>query len=332
MQRQVDNAMDGVIAAGRTSPQEVGRDSDAIDTGGGWSTFDSFVGRSLQTLEDTANLYGAIAYMQRIEGEKHLVFITGRGLRLRYLEDYRDISALAADARVALDVVQSGFGNVLQATAMRTLSEDTGGVSSIADYGQVALDRVDATTRTGYLLGYYPTNIRKNAEYRKIRVSVNRPGVTAVYRHGYRASDEIPTFDRREYITKYRLQAALARSDEIKDIPVKLKVSVGPVEGHHEAAIEARVDPTRIAFEESGGAYKADLDVAVVAMDDRHEVVGGRTQTLSVKIPNEAFARAQKEGIAISLHLPVSAGTRYVRFIVYDYASDLLGAVGSYVF
>ncbi len=46
-----------------------------------WSAFDQFAARTATTLQDVGNLYTAIAFMQRMPGKKHLVFVTENGLR-----------------------------------------------------------------------------------------------------------------------------------------------------------------------------------------------------------------------------------------------------------
>jgi hypothetical protein len=68
--------------------------------------FDEYVEKNLQTMQDLGNLYTGIAYMRYLDGEKHLVFITERGLFLPRLEDDKSIAALANDSRVAIDVIQ----------------------------------------------------------------------------------------------------------------------------------------------------------------------------------------------------------------------------------
>jgi VWFA-related protein len=332
--KQTDNALDNMVAAGRIRPaEESGRMAPDVMPGTEWEAFDGFAGRNMQTLDDTKNLYAAIAYMQRLEGEKHLVFLTPGGLNLQHLEDYDQISAMAADARVALDVVWSGFGGALQMKAMRGLSEDTGGVSSIAEYGQVALDRVDITTRTGYLLGYYPSNTRRNGDYRRIRVSVNRPGVTVLFRHGYRASDEIPAFNRRDYITQFRMEAAARRTDDIKDIGVKMHATLAVTNGRNEVAVEAVIDPSHLAFHVQEGLHVGRFEIAVVAMDSTRQILSSsENHTMAPQFTDERFARIQKEGVSCTVRMPVPSGTRYVRFIVYDYEADLVGTAGTSVF
>ena len=71
------------------------------------TTLDEFLGTAAQTRQDTTNLYLGIEYMRRIEGEKHLVFVSPGGLTLPRADNDRDIAWQAADARVAMDIVHT---------------------------------------------------------------------------------------------------------------------------------------------------------------------------------------------------------------------------------
>jgi hypothetical protein len=74
---------------------------------------------------------------------------------------------------------------------LRTIAELTGGTRGLLEKGQVALDRVDALTRNGYLLGCGSSQAVWNGSYRKLVVKVNRPDVTVLHRHGYHREPEM---------------------------------------------------------------------------------------------------------------------------------------------
>jgi hypothetical protein len=183
------------------------------------------------------------------------------------------------------------------------------------------------------VIGYYPSNPRRNGEYRTIRVTVNRPGVTVLHRHSYRASDEIPAFDRRAYITQFRMQAAAAHASDINDIPVKVQASVAPVKGgQFEVTVNAVIDPSRLTFVLQDGLYVGRLEVAVVATSTSREVIAGVNHSLVPQFTAERFAAIQKEGLRCTVRMAVPSGSRHVRFIVYDYEADLVGSAGTWVF
>jgi VWFA-related protein len=332
-QKGVDDAIEGVIAANRATPENAAAMAPPAVTD--WSTFDSFVAEIAQTLQDAGNLYAAIAYMRRLEGEKHLVFVTEAGMQLPRVEDDTDLARVAADGRVVIDIVQTGgVMDVLAARALRNISEPTGGLASISEYSQPALDRLDTATRAGYLLGYYPSNTKWDGTYRNITIKVNRPDVTVLFRHGYHGHTVIPEFDRREYITRYRVEAAASYRKDVKDIGVKLSASLGTVNGQTVVNVDARVDPAHLYFNIRNGVRFGRVDIAVVAMDEKRAILGGTYKKMAAHLEYDkaTFEIVRKQGIPCQVQVRVPSGSRYVRVVIYDYMADLVGTASTWLF
>ena len=139
------------------------------------------------------------------------MLFTESGLRLWRREDNFNLANAASDARIALDTIHTGGiagppppryvdmnGTLIDAAAaehrggrspraspyedLRAISELTGGVATAFRKGSDALDRLDRSTRFQYLLGYYPANTNWDGKFRKLTVTVKRPGVTVLYR------------------------------------------------------------------------------------------------------------------------------------------------------
>jgi VWFA-related protein len=70
--------------------------------------FDEFISSNAQTTQDLQNLYTAIEYLRYVEGEKHLLFFSEKGLFLPRLEHDQSLAAMANDARVTVDTFQTG--------------------------------------------------------------------------------------------------------------------------------------------------------------------------------------------------------------------------------
>ena len=296
-----------------------------------WSAFDAFVAQNVQTMQDAGNLYAAIAFMQRIEGEKHLVFVTEYGLNLPRYDDDRALARVAADSRVAIDVLQTGgIVDALTAGALRTLSELTGGMASISEYSRPALERLDVATRSGYVLGYYPSNARWDGAFRSITVKVNRPGVTLVYRRGYNARVVAPGFDGLEYATRFRMEGAATFAEDVKDIGVTLTASLATVDKQTFVDVSAQIDAAAIRFENSDGVNVGRITIAVVPMDAKRTIIGGKykRQVAHLNYDDETLALVRRIGIPYDARLPVPAGTRFVRVIVYDPLADRVGSAG----
>lgn len=77
-----------------------------------------------------------------------------------------------------------------QATA-----RESGGLFASVRTAEQQLSRLDAVTRSGYLLGYVPSNPNMDGKYRQIEIKVDRKDVTLVYRRGYTARPDPPPVD-----------------------------------------------------------------------------------------------------------------------------------------
>jgi len=306
-------------------------------------SLEEFVSSTAQTLQDLGNIYAGIAYLRHFEGEKHIVFFTERGLTLPRLEEDELLAAAANDARVAIDTIETGgiyvgqtggalaegrWNQTFAFKTLRTIAELTGGVSSIAESGATAMARLDDVTRTGYLLGYYPTNGNWDGRYRKVQVKVSRPGVNVHYRHGYFGRKDLTTFNRREFVTADRIRAAASFRREITDIRLKVEASMGRAEDGrgYEISVGVNIDPSKLAFTFIEGVHAGRISIAVFCWDDRGNALGNSMQTADLKLKDELFKQILGAGIPYKAQFPVTPGVRSVRVVVYDAKADLIGS------
>jgi len=308
---------------------------------------DEFVSRNAQTLQDLSSIYACIEYLRHFDGEKRLVFLTERGLWLPRREEDEFLARVANDARVALDTFQTGgvrpqvgggptaggWDETFAFKVLRTIAEETGGVSSIAENGTLAMDRINASTLTGYQIGYYPANGNWDGAYRKITVKVTRPGTTVLYRHGYFARRDIAAFNRRNFITRQRITSAITFRREISDIKLKLNAGISKAESGsgYVLKIQLKIDPTNLAFTVENGVHVGRVDIAIMATDQGGRVMANNYQNADVKIPDDVFQKIKKDGIAYNATIPISPSARNVRVVVYDYKADLIGRVDTTV-
>jgi VWFA-related protein len=332
LRNEQEAIIQSMIDAGRAGPESAGAAGPlpALD----WSGFDTFVAQNVQTMRDAGNLYAAIAFMQRIEGEKHLVFVTEYGFQLPRWDDERDLARVAADSRVAIDVLQTGgVVSPLMAGTLRTLSEVSGGMASISECSRPALARLDEATTSSYLLGYYPSNTRWDGAFRSISVKVNRPGVTLAYRRGYNARVALPGFDRFDYAARFRVEGAASYAEDVKDIAVTLAASLAGEGKQTFVVVSAQIDPAALHFDVRNGIFVGQILIAVVPMDSRRAIIGGKykRQVAHLQYDSETLALVRKIGIPYDARLPVPAETRFIRVIVYDATADRVGTASANV-
>lgn len=319
-------------------------------------SFDDYVAAQIPLMQDLGNLYSGIEYMRHLDGEKHLAFVTPRGIPLPRAENEINFAQVASDARVAVHILYTAgtvgsppprfvaspnggraidmravpnpaavFGQTFVVQGLRRVADLTGGQLTAFRAGDKAFDKLDQNTRFQYLLGYYPTNPVMNGAFRRIEVRVNRPGVTVLYRRGYYATPQLVPLDRREFQTFSRISAAGRYSEPLNDIKITLKEPAVAV-GASEMTVDGSIDVSRVKFELVEGRYAAALDIAIYAGSERESVVGDTLKKVELRLPEEMYRGALREGASFSARIPLSADPEFVKVIVYDYASDLLGS------
>jgi VWFA-related protein len=320
-------------------------------------SFDDYVERQTEQFQDLAALFSGIDYLRRMEGEKHVTFLTPKGLLLPRAENDRTLGAIAADARVVLNIVHTGgvvgappvrigqradgglvmskdavptpsmvFGQTFTIGALRRISDITGGQMVAFRHGRDFFSRVDESTRFGYLLGYSPTDSDLDGRFRDIVVSVRRPGVTVHYRRGYFATPQLVPVDRRTFLTFSRLNSAGMYTGPLNDIHVSMMPPVvSGSEGQLMLEVSGTIDPSRVKFTTENGRQVATLDLGIYAGDARQRIVGESLTKIDLKLMPASFEAAVKDGTPFTARIPISKRPRYVKAIVYDYGADLLG-------
>jgi len=94
-----------------------------------------------------------------------------------------------------------------------------------------------------------------------------------------------------------------------------------------EAIVELAIEVTRLSLAAVDGRYVGSLNVAVFCGDKRETVVGEIRQTLDLALSEDTYERAIRDGLRHTVRVPVRRPPRYVKAVVYDYGSDLLGSV-----
>lgn len=347
--RDMDRMIAGDVAnSSARTPLDPSDPSSVLDL-----SLDDYLSKTARTITDLENLYTGVEYLRYIEGEKHLIFVTERGLFLPRVEDDQNIAAMANDARVVLHTIQTGgvspgvptptrggssvmgadWEETFSIQALRLMSELTGGYASAYAYADKAFERIDQSSRSQYLLGYSPTNANWDARYRRIQVRVNRPDVSVHYRQGYYARPQLVPYDRRAFLTYSRISAAALYPERIRDIKLKAKTSY-KAEGSRggELAIDVTIDIASIMMEIKPDRREAVVDIAIAARDADGNTVGEKWDKYSVVVAADDYPRALRDGVVYSLRLPLTSSARSVKIVVYDYPGDVIGTLDSKVY
>lgn len=125
-------------------------------------------------------------------GRKGVIILTDAedtGSKLRLQDAVEAAQRTDAVIHVLLIVDREATSGVGGSVA-RKMSEETGGrVIDVHNEASLekAFDEISQELRSQYVLGYYPTNLKRDGTFRKLRVDVMRPDMKILARKGYYA-------------------------------------------------------------------------------------------------------------------------------------------------
>jgi hypothetical protein len=196
------------------------------------------------------------------------------------------------------------------------------------DTAAEALVKLDQRTRSSYLIGYEPSNPVMDDRYRRVRVEVNRPNVTVLYRDGYFASEELAPGDLKEKVARTRTDTALASDANATGIGVRAAVEIEQsTAGSRTVRVDLVIDLSSVGFENDGEMRVAELHVAVYCGDAKEKVIGESKQRWTLRAGDYTLAEWRRNGMDRSVRVAVPAIPKYVKIVVYDPISDRTGSV-----
>jgi VWFA-related protein len=294
-------------------------------------SLDEYVANRVQSMQDLTRIYAGLNYLRHVDGDKHLVYVSPSGLGLPSADDDRSVARVAQDARVAINIFHSGgagggWESMWAVASSQNIAEFTGGQYTGVTYADKFADKIDATTRVGYQLGYDPTNQALDGKYRKVTVKVNRRGATVLYHHGYYAREDFTPLDRRQVIGQSRVEAALRYPQPVTDLELTVAATPGrSATGEREMLVQVNVAPTNVAVTGTGAARSASFDVAVFCFD-RQYLVGYVWRRVDMKLPDDRYEVFRRSGVGFTVHVPIRRSANMVKAVVYDYAGDRVGS------
>ena len=311
---------------------------------------------SLGTLERMAEALASA------RGRKTLLFLSEGFIMDPRLADFRTLLQAARNANVAIHFVdvgnpggpigQAGLagGNAEVARAVedrdvtiglalaqresegaRSIAADTGGRTISGSNLLDGLRRVASEGRAYYLLGYSPTNSRRDGRFRTIEVTVrNRPDVTVRARGGYfepESDRETPRPDPDALNPEVR--AGLDSPFGAPGIPLRMTSYVfGPQTGTTmRTLLVAEADPAPLRLAPRDGRYSATLESYVLVHDRSRDSLERNERLIELDVPAEAFAGLARAGIPIQREFALAPGTYQATLLLRDRETGTIGSV-----
>jgi VWFA-related protein len=292
---------------------------------------------------ETLKFFSAIEALRHADGNRQITYIGG-GHVARNGDLARMFGARANDARVVFNYIFTQGASLIGRPAAssrpslpragttgclpcRDLVELTGGSYTTLDYAKVALDRIETRSRATYLIGYTPLNSALDGTYRKVRIELTRPGLTAHYRQGYFATAEPAPVELRDLATASGQGALSVSGDDATDLRVTVGARVpAAITYPAQLPVDISLDISNVDLDLKDGLYIGQLEVVVYCGDAREKVVGESRVRWNVRADAATHAEWLKAGLKRTIQVPVTAAPTFVKVVVYDPGSDRAGS------
>ncbi len=220
----------------------------------------------------------------------------------------------------------------LSQDSLRSLSEETGGFAAVNrnDFGD-AFSRVVKDSSAYYVLGYYPKNDRRDGRFRKIEVTVKRPGVEVRSRRGYTAPrgkapapPKVPAGDKTSPQVREALDSPLPLSS------LTLSVFAAPFKGtapNTAVAVTVEAAGNDFGFDQKDGKLLTDVEVSTIAIDQQGKIRGGDRSVVNFALKPENRERFAQTGVRVSTRLQLPPGRYQLRVAARESGAGRVGSV-----
>lgn len=227
--------------------------------------------------------------------------------------------------------IQSAINELrLSQDSLRELADETGGFAAVnRNNVDETLDRIVAENSSYYVLGYSPTNDRRDGRFRKIELRVTRPGLTVRARRGYvaprgRAASVAAAKDPGEAALKAAIESPLPT------MGLPMRVFVAPYKGTPPnaaitLAVELNIDALK--FTQRNGTYNDALNLVMMVSDDNGKTRINEKASVDLTLMPATYARARERGFRVTTALNLPPGRYQLRVS----AADTAGVSGSVV-
>lgn len=230
------------------------------------------------------------------------------------------------DADPALNLGPTGMQAEmrLQQDSLRVLSEETGGFAVLnSNDFTPSFERIQKDNSRYYVLGYYPTNDRRDGNFRKIDLRVSKPGLTVRFRKGYVAPrGKVPTAVMQTIEAKEGTPAAMREllSSPLPVHGLRLTATAAAFKGPAGKAsvnVVLHADGRDLTFKQKDGRYEDALNLAMVAIDQNAgKTKGGLSEKIQMPLQPATYQQVVRNGLRIVSTFDVPPGRYQVRVAV----------------
>lgn len=235
------------------------------------------------------------------------------------MEDAIEISGFTADPALSPSSLMNEMR--LEHDSLRVVAEETGGLAVLNQNDfRTAFARILEDNSSYYVLGYYPTNDKRDGRFRKVEVRVKDPALRVRARRGYVA----PLPGKKESATKAiadgqtspDLREALDSPLPVGGLTIAAFAAPFKGAGNHVAiAMAIEVDGANLAFKQNDkGLFANNLEVALYAADVKDgKIKDGARDVLSLTLRPQTLDIARAGVFRVVRRIQVPPGRYQLR-------------------
>ncbi|HXW17275.1 MAG TPA: VWA domain-containing protein [Candidatus Acidoferrales bacterium] len=217
---------------------------------------------------------------------------------------------------------------------MGTLAEDTGGM---AIYNSNDINKAVALSANDggqyYTLGYYPDPGNWDGKFHRIKLKLERKGLTARYRSGYFAVDATqppPSESPQQRDRRAFEEVRAALNDPLPATQVTFRVHVPDPEAAVSAQVQIQflVDVRTLSFDTApNGERLCSLDFMAAAVTAEGKPAAADGKSVDAHLKPDQFARYSQDGLPFAMQLTLVPGSYSLQIVVRDNRTGLLGTL-----
>jgi VWFA-related protein len=214
---------------------------------------------------------------------------------------------------------------------MRAMANVTGGFAFVnQNRFEDAFERIVRENSAYYILGFNPTNTRRDGRYRRVQVRVKRPGLQVRSREGYVApTGKAPAPPAARPATALAQPVADALASPTPNTGVPITAFAAAYKGSDRNAsvvIVASVDPSGLDLVDKDGIMTGQLEIATYAASARDKMFPGDRHVINLALKPDTYERTKRDGFRVLTEMRLPAG-RYQLRVAAGNRGDKAGSV-----
>jgi len=174
-----------------------------------------------------------------------------------------------------------------------------------------------------YAIGFRSSNPAHDGKYRKLKITVNRPGIKLEYRPGYYAPADFQHAGRED--REQELNEQLVSDLPATDMALYMDAFFFRVDrDRYYVPVSLIVPGSQIPFVKGGDKDKATLDILGGVLDEVKRPIGRARETVKLNLDQGLNARQKNIQYTTSFNLP--AGKYHLKFVVRENQTGRMGS------